>query len=89
MKTKTRNIKGCNCYCIRGIIVDDAKLNELILEAKETYQKTSELLMRGDYFDATEKGWCAVELMRKALLVAVSIPLEKAKNLEFSMPNLH
>jgi len=67
-------------------MTNNTKLNELILKAKETYQKASELLSRGNYFDAAEKGWCAVELMRKALLVAVGIPLEKAKNLEFSMP---
>ena len=59
---------------------------ELVSKAREVYQKALELLERGDYFDSAEKGWCAVELMRKALLVAVGIPLDKAKSLDFSMP---
>lgn len=59
---------------------------EPILKAKSVYEKTLEPLDRDDYLDAAEKGWYAVELMRKALLVAVGIPPEKAGRLEFSMP---
>jgi len=59
---------------------------EYLLKAKDVYHKALELLERGDFFDAAEKGWCAVELARKALLISVGIPAEKVENLEFSMP---
>jgi len=62
------------------------KYEDLVAKARDIYYKSLELLERGDYYDAAEKGWCAVELARKALLVAVGVPLEKARNLEFSLP---
>ena len=55
-------------------------------KAKETYHEALKLLARGDFLDAAEKSWWAVELMRKALLVSVGIPPEKAETLEFSLP---
>jgi len=58
---------------------------ELILEARNTYQKALKLLEKGYYYDAAEKGWCAVELMREALLVAAGVYIDKAKNLDFSI----
>ena len=62
------------------------KFEDLLLKAKEVYHEALKLLARGDFLDAAEKGWCAVELMRKALLVSVGIPPEKAESLEFSLP---
>ncbi len=62
------------------------KFEDFLLKAKETYHEALKLLARGDFLDAAEKSWWAVELMRKALLVSVGIPPEKAETLEFSLP---
>jgi len=59
---------------------------DLVAKARDIYYKSLELFERGDYYDAAEKGWRTVELARKALLVAVGVPLEKARNIEFSLP---
>lgn len=59
---------------------------ELIEKAKNVYNEGIKLYEEGDFIDAAEKGWCSVELLRKALLVAVGIPYDKAKNLEFGLP---
>jgi len=62
------------------------KFEDFLSKAKETYHEALKLLARGDFLDAAEKSWWAVELMRKALLVSVRIPPEKAESLEFSLP---
>ncbi|MEX0569396.1 MAG: PaREP1 family protein [Candidatus Njordarchaeota archaeon] len=59
---------------------------DLIARAKELYQEGLRLFDRGDYYDVAEKGWCTVELLRKAVLVAVGVPYEKASNIEFGLP---
>ncbi len=59
---------------------------ELVEKARNVYNEALELYERGDFIDAAEKGWCTVELLRKALLVAVGIPYDKARSLEFSLP---
>lgn len=59
---------------------------ELIEKAKNVYNEGLKLYEEGDFIDAAEKGWCSVELLRKALLVAVGIPHDKAKSPEFGLP---
>ena len=48
--------------------------------------KALELLERGDVRDAAEKAWSSIENMRKALLVAVKIPCDLAKNISTGVP---
>jgi len=55
------------------------EVRDLIRLSWENYEKALELLSRGDYYDVAEKAWNSIENMRKALLVALKIPLEKAK----------
>jgi len=62
-----------------GIILNEAK--DLIKLSWENYEKALELLSRGDYYDAAEKAWNAIENMRKAFLVILKIPHEKAKTI--------
>jgi len=59
---------------------------ELIEQAVESYNKALEFLGKGDVFDAAEKAWRAVENIRKALLVAVGIPYDKAKTINYGYP---
>ena len=59
--------------------MSELKVADLIEKARECYEKAIELLSQGDYHDAAEKAWNAVEYMRKAFLIALNIPYEKAK----------
>jgi len=54
-------------------------VEELVDDAKASFEKAQELLESEDYYDAAEKAWRAVESMRKAVLVAAKIPYRYAK----------
>jgi len=54
-------------------------VDNLIEKSRELYERALNLLFRGDYYDAAEKAWSAIEYIRKALLVALNIPYERAK----------
>ncbi len=62
------------------------KLEELLSRSKQDLSKALELLERGDVRDAAEKAWSSIENMRKALLVAVKIPYDLAKNISTGVP---
>lgn len=62
------------------------ELEELISKSKQNLIKALELLERGDIRDAAEKAWNSIETMRKALLVAVKIPYDVAKNVSIGLP---
>ena len=61
-------------------------LDELLSRSRQDYARALELLDRGDIRDAAEKAWCAVETLRKALLVAVKIPYDLARNISPGLP---
>jgi len=61
-------------------------IDELVEKAKNIYNEALRLYERGDFIDAAEKGWCSIELLRKSVLVAVGVPYDKAKSLEFGLP---
>lgn len=56
-------------------------VEELVKSAERAYSEALRLLERGDVYDAAEKAWKAVEDMRKAFLVAVGVPYDKAKTI--------
>ncbi len=61
-------------------------VDELISNAKKSYEDALKLLETQDYYDAAEKAWRAIEFLRKALLVAAKIPYEKAKTIAIGLP---
>lgn len=62
------------------------KLLELLNEAWDVYEKALELLKEGDIRDSAEKAWLAVELVRKAIMVAAKIPYEETKKISIALP---
>lgn len=60
-------------------------IRELVAKAWETYERALELLEQGDIRDAAEKSWLAVEIMRKAIMVATNIPYEKTKKVNLAL----
>ena len=61
-------------------------VEELINKAEMNYLKALELLESMDYYDAAEKAWLVVENLRKAFLVAIGVPYEKSKSINYSLP---
>ncbi|MHA1609543.1 MAG: PaREP1 family protein [Candidatus Njordarchaeales archaeon] len=61
-------------------------IDDLVMEAKKSYEDALRLLNRGDYYDSAEKAWRAIEYLRKAVLVAAKIPYEKAKTVSIGLP---
>jgi len=61
-------------------------LEELLNTCEQNFIKAMDLLDKGDVRDAAEKAWGSIEAMRKALLVAVKIPYEIAKNVSTGLP---
>lgn len=59
--------------------------DELLSRAYDLYEEALELLSKKDYYDAAEKAWGSVELVRKAFLVALKIPYEKAKTTRYGL----
>ena len=64
-----------------GIALEEKLVNELLEKSHGLYEKALELLSRGDHYDAAEKAWSSVECLRKAFLVALKIPYERAKTI--------
>ena len=62
------------------------KIEELIKRAQNYYLKALELLETRDFYDASEKAWLAVETLRKAFLVAMGVPYEKTRSINYSLP---
>jgi len=56
-----------------------------VSQALQIYDDALRLLERGDIFDAVEKAWSAIENARKALLIAVGVPEQKAGSVEFGV----
>jgi len=63
-------------------------VNELIKRADSYYLKALELLETKDFYDAAEKAWLAIETLRKAFLVALGVPYDKAKSINYALPLL-
>jgi len=59
---------------------------ELVGRGWEDYSKALELLETGDFYDAAEKAWSAIENFRKAILVAMKIPYDVAKSIREGVP---
>jgi len=59
---------------------------ELLNKAREELNKAIKLLEEKDFYNAAEKAWKAVELTRKALLITVNVPHEKAKTITYGYP---
>ena len=55
-------------------------IDDLVMEAKKSYEAALELLNRGDHYDSAEKAWRAIEYLREAILVAAKIPHEKTNS---------
>ncbi|MHA1590511.1 MAG: PaREP1 family protein [Candidatus Njordarchaeales archaeon] len=62
------------------------KIEKLIKRAQNYYLKALELLETRDFYDASEKAWLAVETLRKAFLVAMGVPYEKTRSINYSLP---
>jgi len=60
--------------------------DKLVLEAWSIYEEAKKLLDEGDIRDAAEKAWLAVEVMRKAIMVAAKIPYEETKKISVALP---
>jgi len=58
----------------------------LINKAFSLYELAMEKIDRGDFLDACEKAWRAVEFMRKAMLVKVGISYDVAKTAQYGIP---
>ena len=67
-------------------MVSFMELDELISAGLRNYEKAIELLDRGDYYDAAEKAWSAVESFRKAFLVALGVPYQKVRTISYCLP---
>ena len=61
-------------------------VDDLIKKANEYYTVALKLLDSRDIYDAAEKAWCCVETLRKALLVALGVPYDKAKSVSYGVP---
>ena len=61
-------------------------LESLLHSAFADYEKALELLQSEDYYDAAEKAWNAIETLRKAFLVALGVPYDKAKTVNYGLP---
>ncbi len=61
-------------------------VGELINAGLRDYERAIELLDRGDYYDAAEKAWNAIESFRKAFLVALGVPYQKARTVSYGLP---
>ena len=61
-------------------------VEELIRRGWDDYSKALELLDAGDFYDAAEKAWSAIENFRKACLVAMKIPYVIAKSVRDGVP---
>ena len=59
---------------------------ELVGRGWKDYSKALELLETGDFYDAAEKAWSAIENFRKAILVAMKIPYDVAKSIREGVP---
>jgi len=61
-------------------------IDELIEVAERHHVHALRLIETNDIYDAAEKAWLAIETMRKALLVAIGVPYEKAKSVAYGLP---
>ncbi len=64
----------------------DPSVEELIHKGWSDYTKALELIETGDFYDAAEKSWSAIENFRKACLVAMKIPYNIAKSVKDGVP---
>ena len=62
------------------------EVEDLIDAGFGEYERALELLDRGDHYDAAEKAWNAIEFLRKAFLVALGVPYQKARTVNYGLP---
>ncbi|MHA1616136.1 MAG: PaREP1 family protein [Candidatus Njordarchaeales archaeon] len=60
--------------------------DEFIRRGWDDYSKALELLETGDFYDAAEKAWSAIENFRKAALIAMKIPHDVARSVREGVP---
>ena len=61
-------------------------MDDLMEKTWKLYADALKLLNQGDYIDAAEKAWGAVEMIRKAFLISLGVPREKAGDISFGLP---